>query len=49
MTNKEFILNRITATGGGDLLDDFLSFPRYVQIETIQNCNARCVMCGINE
>ena len=25
-----------------------LDFPKYLHIETINSCNARCVMCGIN-
>lgn len=28
-------------------IDDFLSFPKYLQIETVSLCNARCVMCPI--
>lgn len=29
-------------------LDDLESFPSYINIETINTCNARCVMCGID-
>jgi MoaA/NifB/PqqE/SkfB family radical SAM enzyme len=29
-------------------LDRLLTFPRYFLIETINSCNARCVMCGID-
>ncbi|MFT6068484.1 MAG: radical SAM protein with 4Fe4S-binding SPASM domain [Bacteriovoracaceae bacterium] len=27
---------------------DLLAFPKYLHIETINSCNARCLMCGIN-
>jgi radical SAM protein with 4Fe4S-binding SPASM domain len=27
---------------------DMLEFPKYVDIETINTCNARCTMCGID-
>lgn len=29
-------------------IDDLVSFPKYLHIETINSCNARCIMCGIN-
>lgn len=29
-------------------LDELLRFPKYFLIETINVCNARCVMCGID-
>ena len=29
-------------------LDELLIFPKYFLIETINRCNARCVMCGID-
>lgn len=27
---------------------ELLEFPKYLHIETINSCNARCLMCGIN-
>ncbi|MDE5602734.1 MAG: radical SAM protein [Helicobacter sp.] len=49
MDKQQYVLEKITSAGGGRYLEEFLSFPRYFQIETIQACNARCVMCGIEE
>ncbi|MCE9613758.1 MAG: SPASM domain-containing protein [Lentisphaerae bacterium] len=28
--------------------DDLLRFPKYVDLDTVNQCNARCVMCGVN-
>ena len=30
-------------------LENLLEFPRYVEIETVNACNARCPMCTIND
>lgn len=30
-------------------LDEAYSFPKYFEIETVNACNARCIMCTINE
>ena len=30
-------------------LKDFSSFPSYIEIETVNACNARCPMCTIND
>lgn len=35
--------------GGGGQIDDYLLFPKYIQLETINKCNARCAMCAIEE
>ncbi|MFZ5988614.1 MAG: radical SAM/SPASM domain-containing protein, partial [Bacillota bacterium] len=32
-----------------DSLDECLYFPKYFEIETINACNARCIMCTIND
>ncbi len=32
----------------GFIEEELLEFPKYLHIETINSCNARCVMCGIN-
>ncbi|MHC1753281.1 radical SAM/SPASM domain-containing protein [Humidesulfovibrio sp.] len=32
----------------GFALDDLLDFPKFINIETVYGCNARCVMCGID-
>jgi len=32
-----------------ETLNDLLSFPRYLEIETVNTCNARCPMCTIDE
>jgi len=32
----------------GESVDKLLEFPMYINIETINMCNARCVMCGID-
>jgi len=29
-------------------VDELLSFPKYIMIETLNWCNARCIMCGID-
>ena len=34
--------------GLGDNIDDLLVFPKYVVLETVNTCNARCVMCPID-
>ncbi|MCI5968196.1 MAG: radical SAM protein [Helicobacter sp.] len=49
--NESYILEKVSnsVAGGGALLDDFLQFPRYIQLETINRCNARCAMCAIEE
>ena len=29
--------------------DSLLEFPKYIEIETVNACNARCPMCTIND
>jgi len=44
--NKEYLVKRVSAD---ETYDDLLSFPRYLEIETINACNARCPMCTITD
>ena len=47
MDNKtaiEYLQRRISP---GESFDDLLSFPRFIEIETVNACNARCPMCTI--
>ena len=30
-------------------IDELLEFPKYVQIETVSLCNARCIMCPVED
>ena len=32
----------------GSPMEDLLAFPKYIDIETVNTCNARCVMCEID-
>jgi wyosine [tRNA(Phe)-imidazoG37] synthetase (radical SAM superfamily) len=32
----------------GAPLEELLRFPKYVDIETVNQCNARCTMCGVD-
>ncbi|PPR62485.1 MAG: hypothetical protein CFH10_00808 [Alphaproteobacteria bacterium MarineAlpha4_Bin2] len=41
---KEYLNRRISP---GERYEDLLSFPRYLEIETVNACNARCAMCTI--
>ena len=43
---KEYLVKRISAE---ETYKDLLHFPRYIEIETIHACNARCLMCTIDE
>ena len=45
-TAKEYLQRRISP---GETHDDLLSFPRFIEIETVNACNARCPMCTIDE
>ena len=42
-------LNDIRKRGGVDSIEDLLYFPKYFQIETTRNCNAKCTFCAIDE
>lgn len=41
---QEYLLKRISPE---ETYEDILRFPRYLEIETINACNARCPMCTI--
>ena len=43
-TAKEYLQRRISP---GETHDDLLGFPRFIEIETVNACNARCPMCTI--
>lgn len=32
----------------GKTIEELLKFPRYIMMETINACNSRCIMCGID-
>ena len=38
------IVNKIT----NQQYEELVRFPKYIHLETINNCNARCTMCGID-
>ena len=42
----KYIINRIDPK---ENINSLLEFPRYVEIETVNACNARCPMCTIND
>ena len=43
---KEYLQRRISPN---ESYDDLLSFPRFIEIETVNACNARCPMCTIDD
>lgn len=43
---KEYLTRRISPK---EKYEDLLKFPRYIEIETVNACNARCPMCTIND
>lgn len=43
---KEYLVSRISPQ---ETYDDLLGFPRYLEIETVNTCNARCPMCTISD
>ena len=43
---KEYLNRRISP---GERYEDLLSFPRFLEIETVNACNARCPMCTIDD
>ena len=45
MNQREKIRKRLNVKK----LEDYKIFPKYFEIETVNACNARCVMCTINE
>lgn len=47
MTNFEkYLIKRINSSSK---LENLLEYPKYVEIETVNACNARCPMCTIND
>lgn len=43
---KEYLVRRISSQ---ETYEDLLKFPRYLEIETVNVCNARCPMCTITD
>lgn len=43
---KEYLVRRISSQ---ETYGDLLKFPRYLEIETVNVCNARCPMCTITD
>ncbi len=43
--NKESLLKDLKVTN----IDEVERFPKFFEIETINACNARCIMCTVNE
>ena len=46
--NLSLELDDIKRRGGVDSIEDLLYFPKYFQIETTRNCNARCTFCPVD-
>lgn len=44
--NFDYLVRRISPR---ETINDLLTFPRYLEIETVNTCNARCPMCTIDE
>ena len=45
-TSREYLVRRISPE---EKYADLLSFPRYIEVETVNVCNARCPMCTIDD
>ena len=43
---KNYLTRRIDSK---DKFENLLEFPKYIEIETVNACNARCPMCTIND
>lgn len=43
---KDYLRRRISRD---EAYDDLLRYPRYVEVETVNACNARCPMCTIDD
>ena len=41
--------NITTSENNKDKFENLLEFPKYIEIETVNACNARCPMCTIND
>ena len=50
---KKFVSNEVTKKLAKRIfledLNDCLKFPKYFEIESIRACNARCIMCTVNQ
>lgn len=46
---SEAMLNGFARKNGLTTVDELIRFPKYIQIETVSSCNARCVMCPVDE
>lgn len=44
--SQEYLVRRIS---NKESYSKLLSFPRYIEVETVNNCNARCPMCTIDD
>lgn len=49
MPSNSEISQQLTKRLNVTTLDEALIFPKYFEIETVNACNARCIMCTINE
>jgi radical SAM protein with 4Fe4S-binding SPASM domain len=49
MTATRPHLQELARKHGVSSVSDFLAFPKFLQIETVAACNARCVMCPVEE
>ncbi|QOR04224.1 hypothetical protein [Campylobacter cuniculorum] len=47
--NLSYVTQKVLEGGKCKTLQDCEKFPRFINLETINNCTARCVMCGIDE
>ena len=47
MKNFEKYLSR--RIDNSSAINELLEYPRYIEIETVNACNARCPMCTIND
>lgn len=47
--NLEYVTQKVLSGGKLERLEEALEFPRFINLETTNNCTARCVMCGIEE
>jgi MoaA/NifB/PqqE/SkfB family radical SAM enzyme len=48
-SNAETIMSSFAQTQRLSVIEDLTYFPLYIQIETVSICNARCVMCPVEE
>jgi len=43
---EEYLLKRISPNSQ---FSDLFTYPKYVELETVNACNARCPMCTIDD